>query len=73
MLKVALTIDQYPARGSYNRVIGGYTKSQKDVMNQALGAIKHINTISEGMYGKKAISFEEDEVVFPKFKVEEES
>ena len=60
LMGVVDTIDQYPQRSKYNRVIGGYTKSQKDVMNDAIAAIKQINVISNGMFKKDVFNFEED-------------
>tara|TARA_Y100001951_G_scaffold95118_1_gene92250 strand:+ start:106 stop:393 length:288 start_codon:yes stop_codon:yes gene_type:complete len=75
MLDVAMNIDKYPIKSSYNKVLGGWTKSQRDVITQATNAVKVINNISEGMYGKKAVLLQEDEPVnVPGFKlVEEES
>jgi hypothetical protein len=66
---VAKTIKDYPSRGKYNRVIGGYTQSQKDVMNNAINAVKNINVISDALYGKNVITFKEDDVEVPAFGV----
>ena len=68
---LAMTIKSYTTRGRYNKVIGGYTVSQKDVMNDAINAVKNINVISQALYRKDVITFEEDKVDLPKFKVED--
>ena len=68
---LAMSIKSYPTRGKYNKVIGGYTVSQKDVMNDAINAVKNINVISQALYRKDVITFEEDKVDLPKFKVED--
>ena len=60
LFNVAERVEQLPVRGKYNRVIGGYTTSQKDVMNAAIGAIQQINVISQGLYGKDVFTFKED-------------
>ena len=66
---VALTIKNYPQRGRYNKVVGGYTTAQKDVMNTAISAVKNINVISMALYQKDVITFKEDEVELPEFGV----
>ena len=63
LFNVAERVEQLPVRGKYNRVIGGYTTSQKDVMSAAIGAIQQINIISQGLYGKDVFSFQEDKEV----------
>tara|TARA_R100001244_G_scaffold78297_1_gene61835 strand:- start:121 stop:393 length:273 start_codon:yes stop_codon:yes gene_type:complete len=63
LFNVAERVEQLPVRGKYNRVIGGYTTSQKDVMSTAIGAIGQINVISQGLYGKDVFSFQEDKEV----------
>ena len=69
---VAMTIDQYPQRGKYNKVVGGYTTAQKDVMNTAISAVKNINVISMALYQKDVITFKEDTVELPAFEVADE-
>jgi tRNA G37 N-methylase Trm5 len=63
LFNVAERVEQLPVRGKYNRVIGGYTTSQKDVMSTAIGAIQQINIISQGLYGKTVFDFQEDREV----------
>ena len=69
---VALSIKNYPQRGRYNKVVGGYTTSQKDVMNTAISAVKNINVISMALYQKDVVTFKEDEVELPAFEVADE-
>tara|TARA_R100000656_G_scaffold116017_1_gene88658 strand:- start:222 stop:491 length:270 start_codon:yes stop_codon:yes gene_type:complete len=56
-------IDDYPVRSSYNKMIGGYTTTQKDISRTAYAAIKEINVISKGLYKKDVFTFKEDEDV----------
>ena len=69
LFTVAKTLKSYPSRGKYNRVIGGYTKSQKDVMNDAINAVKNINVISQAMFRKDVVTFEEESVSLPNFTI----
>ena len=68
---VALTIKNYPQRGRYNKVVGGYTTSQKDVMNTAISAVANINVISMALYQKNVVTFKDDTVELPDFSVAE--
>ena len=72
LFTAATTIKQYPSRGKYNRVIGGYTQSQKDVMNQAIEAVKNINVISDALFQKNVITFKDDDVKLPEFGIADE-
>ena len=69
LFTAAKTIKDYPSRGKYNRVVGGYTQSQKDVMNDAINAVKNINVISDALYQKNVITFKDEEVSLPEFGV----
>lgn len=51
-----------PKRGGYNRLIGGYTKTKNDVMNEAIADLKTLNMISQSLHGKDVWSFEEEDV-----------
>jgi hypothetical protein len=56
-------LENHPTRGSYNKMIGGYTTTQRDVSKTAYAAIKEINVIAKGLYKKGVFDFKEDEEV----------
>ena len=51
-----------PARSGYNRLLGKYTTSKRDVVKAAMANIKMVNEISQMLYGADVILFEEDSI-----------
>ncbi len=56
-----------PVRSGYNRLLGKYGTSKKDVVKAAMSNIKMVNEISQMLYGNDVIMFEDDNL--PKMKV----
>ena len=56
-------------RGSYNRFLGKYTTSQKDVVKTATALIKQVNGIAQMVHGKDVATFKDDEVSLPTIEI----
>tara|TARA_R100000808_G_scaffold10224_1_gene27325 strand:- start:2051 stop:2353 length:303 start_codon:yes stop_codon:yes gene_type:complete len=56
-------------RSSYNKFLGKYTTSQRDVVKTAVATIKQVNMISQMKYKKDVATFEDDDVALPKITI----
>ena len=63
--------EKAPAFGQYNRLLGKRSNGKKDVIKAAVDNIKLTNQISQMLYQKDVVTFEEDSVEIPKMTINE--
>ena len=61
--------EKAPDFGQYNRLLGKRSNSKKDVVKAAIANIKLVNQISQMLYQKDVVTFEEDSVEIPKMTI----
>lgn len=60
--------ERAPDFGQYNRLLGKRATSKKDVLKAAISNIKLLNQISQMLYDKDVVSFDDD-VKMPKMTI----
>tara|TARA_Y100001938_G_C7849515_1_gene310100 strand:+ start:188 stop:445 length:258 start_codon:yes stop_codon:yes gene_type:complete len=61
--------EKAPDFGVYNRLLGKRSNSKKDVVKAAISNIKLVNQISQMLYQKDVVTFEDDSVDIPKMTI----
>ena len=73
LAKMLTDAEVAPDRGQYNPIVGGYSKSKRDVVKAATNNLKNLNTVAQAIYGKDVVSFAEDkELELPDISIVEE-
>ena len=67
-----LNHEKVPARASYNKLIGGWTTSKRDVVKACTDNLKALNLVSQTLYGKDVVTFKEEDEKIPEIQVNEE-
>ena len=52
-------------RGTYNPFLGKYTTSQKDVVKRCTNNLKMVNQVSQMLYQKDVVTFEDETPTLP--------
>tara|TARA_R100001244_G_scaffold128542_1_gene99484 strand:- start:324 stop:602 length:279 start_codon:yes stop_codon:yes gene_type:complete len=73
MLSVMLDqVEKAPSRASFNKLLGGWTTSKRDVVKACTENLKNVNMVSQTLYRKDVVTFEDDEpVTIPKININE--
>ena len=61
--------DKAPDFGQYIRLLGRRSTSKKDVIKAAVANIKLINQVSQMLYQKDVVTFEEDNAELPNMSI----
>tara|TARA_R100000781_G_C3972195_1_gene90536 strand:+ start:62 stop:337 length:276 start_codon:yes stop_codon:yes gene_type:complete len=64
--------EKAPTKASYNKLLGGWTTSKRDVIMACTMNLKNLNTVSQTLYGKDVVSFNEEETKLPDIKINED-
>ena len=57
--------EKAPARASYNKLLGRWTTSKRDVINVCTQNLKNLNQVSQTLYGKDVVTFQEESEKLP--------
>jgi len=63
--------EKAPARASYNKLLGRWTTSKRDVINACTQNLKNLNQVSQTLYGKDVVTFQEESEKLPNIKINE--
>ena len=63
--------EKAPARASYNKLLGRWTTSKRDVINVCTQNLKNLNQVSQTLYGKDVVTFQEESDKLPDIKINE--
>ena len=64
--------EKAPSRASYNKLLGGWTTSKRDVVKACTDNLKALNLVSQTLYGKDVVTFKEEDEKIPEIKVNDE-
>ena len=61
-----------PIRSRYNKLIGGYSTSKRDVVQACKANLDNLNLISQAKYGKDVVTFQEESQEIPSITINKE-
>jgi len=64
--------EKVPSRASYNKLLGGWTTSKRDIVRACTENLKYLNQISQTLYQKDVVTFKEEAEELPNITINEE-
>ena len=61
--------EKAPSRASYNKLLGGWTTSKRDVIRACTDNLKNLNMVSQTLYRKDVVTFEEEDEKIPNIRI----
>jgi len=63
--------EKCPSRSSYNKLLGRWTTSKRDVVSSCKQNLMNLNQVSQTLYGKDVVTFKEEAESLPDIKINE--
>jgi len=63
--------EKAPSRSSYNKLLGRWTTNKRDVINACTQNLKNLNQVSQTLYGKDVVTFQEESEKLPDISINE--
>ena len=64
--------EKAPSRSSYNKLLGRWTTNKRDVINACTHNLKNLNQVSQTLYGKDVVTFQEESEKLPNITINKE-
>ena len=63
--------EKAPSRSSYNKLLGRWTTNKRDIINACTQNLKNLNQVSQTLYGKDVVTFQEESEKLPDISINE--
>ncbi len=61
--RMLIEAEKAPSRSSYNKLLGRYTTSKRDIVRACTENLKNLNMVSQTLYQKDVVTFEEEQSI----------
>ena len=72
LMEMVIAHKRAPIRSRYNKLIGGYSTSKRDIVRACKANLDNLNLISQAKYGKDVVTFVEEDQSIPKITINKE-
>jgi len=72
LMEMIILHKRAPIRSRYNKLIGGYSTSKRDVVRACKANLDNLNLISQAKYGKDVVTFQEESHDIPSITINKE-